>query len=181
MSEKRFDLTVRREDMLEVFEGQTAFRLFSTPNYPRLAVIGIFVFGMFANAFNIWNIDQPGTMFFFCVIGAAYSGFLLYGQYNEVRKSRKGINSWIANTERYKQHWLVINENDFVYHRDNEVHRYDLSKSELTHHNESFFVLKTGSENIVIPAKSFVPGEYSEFAAMVDALIAKVNTSTESA
>jgi len=174
--ETRFDLTVRREDVLALYEDLLEFKLFSKVNYARIVYALMFFAGAMVNLFNFWNLENNMLWFALALGGCVWYSFDIYKDYATFKESKQKIYKWIDVFSRFKEHWLMVNENDFTYHRDTEIYRYDLTRIERKHHDERFFQLFIQKgERLTIPSKAFAPGKYDEFIVMLDGLIAKAN------
>jgi hypothetical protein len=176
MNETRFDLTVRREDVIDLYKDQLEFKLFSKSNAHHVVYALMFLAGAVVNLFNLWNFENHLLWFALALGGCAWYSFNIYKDYAASKKMKTKIHAWVDEFSRFKEHWLMVNENDFTYHRDNEIYRYDLTRIEQKHHDKRFFqlIIQKG-ERLTIPSKAFAPGKYDEFIVMIDELITKAN------
>lgn len=177
----RYNLTVRREDILELYENQFEFRLFSKENYGSLTYAGLFAIGLIGASFNLFEYGNNRLLpIIACTIGIGYNLVTVYNKSRAPKKTKINVEKWIDNFVQYKDHSIVIGENSFTYFRDTQIHRYDLSKIEKKYSDTDHFTLSMiGGGKIILPAKSFERGKYEEFVACVDDMIRVLNTDAE--
>lgn len=110
------------------------------------------------------------------MIGTGYNATKLFNDYNKTLTTKEIVNKWIDDVSQYKYHSIVMDDDAFIYHRDSQIFRYDLSKISQKVNNDKLFSLKlTDGLDIIIPAGSFDDNRFQEFIAEVDDIIRRIS------
>lgn len=170
-----YDLTLRRENLLELYENQFHFDWKSAESRKRILYSLFFLAGLILTVLNLFSYDDRSWPFIVCSIGAGYNFIMLYNEFHKTREIKKNVNEWIDAVSVYKKHWILMGENSFTYYRDHEMHRYDLGKIHEKYSDDIFFKLTTvDGDRIIIPSKSFDEGMYTEFIKDVNVIALKL-------
>ena len=175
MNEQEFELTYRIQDFLELYRDSFRFKLLSRGNYSGIAFVIFFlvmavvcIVGVkFSSAYYI------GVVLFLTGSGHQIIEFLKL--YWEANKKRKEITNWLEDLKKYKSHHITLNDKMLKYVRDGELFLYDLDKVKAAFHRSDYFYVDIeNGGNIVLPAKSFEPGEYLKFTNAIDEIIGRI-------
>ncbi len=180
MEELRYKLTVRREDILELYADQFEFRLFTKENSATLIYIGFFVTGLIFSIFNVFAYSDPKLPVIICSIAVAYNAMQLIRKYHTVRTNEQKINKWVDTFIHFKSHELVLSADGITYYRDRDIFFYDLTKIQRKQFDGSHFTLElTDGLDLLLPAKSFEDDKYGEFVDQVDVIIIRLRNRNE--
>ena len=171
MSDRVFHLRFSKDDLLDLYRQDLNYKLFSAENYYRLAMGALFIALAIASAVGIQYNKEYYFLVLVCIFGAGYQAVELGRSYWDKRVKNRGTLEWVEAVGKYKDHSLVMSENSFTYHRDNEIYVYEARKVKRKYHTDTHFYFSDRDDNnLLVPAKAFAAGEYQEFIALVDAM-----------
>jgi hypothetical protein len=167
MSDQQFELHFRAEDIRHLYQERLTYKVFVPANNTKLAFIALFF-----------------VMAVLGYLGSSYFSFLLYlcafgymcievsKSYLEHKRTTKDLNEWIESLRGYKTHRLILGDKFFRYHRDNEVYTYEMDKVKTYRATKDYFFFQSLDDTrIVLPAKSFAPGEFDAFVKAVAVMV----------
>jgi hypothetical protein len=169
MTTQEFKLTLRSEDLMDIYRNDFHFKVFSVQNYRNLSFIGLLALliplAMFGTRYD------KGCYFLVlvCIGGLGYYSINILSAYWKVRQKEKTVKDWIKSIAPYKSHRVSVHEAYLTYYRDSEtfMYRYDQMVS-MYHTSEYFYCKLTDGIDLVLPARSFDVGAYELFTTLVD-------------
>jgi hypothetical protein len=173
MDANEFQLTLRKEDILDIYGNQIHFNLFSEGCRYRMFLFALF---LSAAALCLFFVPSGTNNFFLVAVMFAISGYQgneILKQYLPVKKAKDDVVSWINAIKKYKTHRLVLGDSLITYHRDTELFAYRVDQAKKVYHTDSYFYLALNDGmDLLVPAKSLGSERYKEFTAKIDAMLA---------
>src|SRR6478752_727256 len=119
-----FPLTVRREDLLDIYGEKIEFKLFSREYIGRVIIIIVcLLLGGFALGGSLYDNKYVFYVILFAG-GIGYCTYDLWSAYNTKKKRRATVEEWIREVEKFKTNVLVVNDEAVIYNRDQETYTY---------------------------------------------------------
>ena len=181
MSDKNFTLTVRREDLLEIYGEKITFKLFSREYIGRVIII---IVSLLLGALSLAGALYDNKYVFYVILfagGIGYCTYDLWSAYSTKKKRKASVEEWITESEKFKTNVLSVNEQAVVYTRDQEAYTYPFSTINVQDFEKHVQILTVDTfDSILLPKKAFVSGEFEQFMQLVNEQIKK-NNSTKAA
>jgi hypothetical protein len=169
-TKQNFELTVRKEDLLELYRDQMEFKLFSKEYAGRLFFIAVaFILGSITLIAAFYNSKYLFYALLF-MAGIAYCVNDIQKSYRTKNNKKETIEAWATEVLAFKQHQLFVSEQAITYHRDEEVFTYPFDNTH-THDAPVYFQLLSGDgSELLIPKKAFLDHEYEQFLEAIHAI-----------
>lgn len=171
MITQEFKLTVRPADLLELYRNDFHYKLFSKPNYPNLAFIGLLLvlipLSLVAGTYDAGNYFM--TLILLCGLG--YYTINLLSEYWKIKQRQRTVTDWIRSIEGYQSHRVSVHDGFLKYCRDQETFLYSFREMATMYHtNEHFYCKLNDGMDLVLPEKAFDAGAYRQFTKAVDTM-----------
>lgn len=164
-----FTLTVRREDLLEMYGEKIEFKLFSREYIGRVIII---VVSLLLGGLSLAGALYDNKYVFYVILflgGIGYCTYDLWSAYSTKKKRKTSVSAWITEAEQFKTNVLSVNEQAVVYTRDQEVYTYPFSSINVQDFEKHVQILTVDTfDSILLPKKAFVNGEFEQFMQLVN-------------
>ncbi|MBC7485339.1 MAG: hypothetical protein H7282_01105 [Cytophagaceae bacterium] len=163
ITENKFELTVRKEDLLELYKDQTAFKLFSKAYAGRIFFIAVaLLLGGITLAASFYNSKYVFYALLF-MAGIVYCVYDIQKNYRTIQDKKKFVEAWANEVLKFKKHELAINDFALVYTRDEEFFNYAFESIHMHDAATYFQILVNNGAELLIPKKAFAGDEYKSF------------------
>ncbi len=174
MTTTHFPLTIRREDVLEIYRVHFQFSLWD-PHVLRLVLAALIAAG--AAAFAYWKMSE-NTDFAILVFfsGIAFLGISthLVVTFAEKRKAKHRMNRWIDSFIHFKDHQLIVEDTRILYQSEKGLMVFLFSDMVDLHVGDGYHSIScTGEHQISIPLKAFAAGDADRFGELAQAKFAR--------
>lgn len=158
-----FELTVRKEDLTNLYSDQTDFKLFSKEYAGRLFFIAVaLILGGITFAASFYSSKYVFYALLFAA-GIAYCVYEIWKSYTTKMKKKASVEAWAEEVLRFKKHTLSIHETAIVYQRDQEVFTYAFDGIHIHHAPHYLQVLASDGNELLIPKNAFTEEQYERF------------------
>jgi hypothetical protein len=159
-----FPLTIRRADVLELYEHQFRFSLLDPPIVSKLLYATLCA----VTAYLAFSWLKTNGDFFILLYGSliGFGAFLIQilEAYRAARKKKAEINTWIDTFIHFKAHEVVVEAERIVYRNECQVFAYPFNTmSGCSRHGSGFHLQMLGQENLSIPVRAFELGDSDRF------------------
>ncbi|MDB5256877.1 MAG: hypothetical protein JWM14_1572 [Chitinophagaceae bacterium] len=158
-----FELTVRKEDLLELYKDQTEFKLFSKAYAGRLFFI---VVALLLGGITLVASFYSSKYVFYALLfmgGIVYCVYHIWKSYSTKQEKKQSVEAWADEVLKFKKHELTVNDVAVVYRRDDEFFTYTFDTIH-THDATTYFqILVNDGSELLIPQKAFAANEYDAF------------------
>jgi len=163
VTENKFELTVRKEDLLELYKDQTEFKLFSKAYAGRIFFIAV---ALLLGGITLVASFYSSKYVFYALLfmaGIVYCVYDIRKSYFAIQNKKQSVEAWADEVLKFKKHELAINDFALVYTRDAEFFNYAFESIHM-HDAATYFqiLVKDGAE-LLIPKKAFAGTEYETF------------------
>lgn len=163
ITENKFELTVRKEDLLELYKDQTAFNLFSKAYAGRIFFIAVaLILGGITLVASFYNSKYTFYALLF-MVGIGYCVYDILKSYRTIQAKKQSVEAWADEVLKFKKHELTINDFALVYTRDEEFFNYAFENIHLHDAATYFQILVNDGAELLIPKKAFAGNEYESF------------------
>jgi hypothetical protein len=163
-----FTLTVRKEDLLDMYGQQIEFKLFSREYVGRvIATIVCLLLGGITLGGSLYDSQY---VFYFIVFagGLGYCVYDLCSAYLAKNKKRASVEEWITEAEQFQTNILSINEQAVVYTRDQEIYTYPFATINVQEFEKHIQILTIDTfDSILLPKKAFADDEFHAFMQLI--------------
>ena len=162
-TKKTFELTVRKEDLLDLYKDQIEFKLFSKAYAGRLFFIAVaLLLGGITLVASFYSSEYVFYAMLF-MAGVMYCVYDIWKSYNTKQKKKQSVEAWADGVLAFKKHELAINDFALVYTRDEEFFNYAYEDIHLHDAPTYFQILVNNGTELLIPKKAFASDEYLIF------------------
>lgn len=169
-----FKLTVRREDLLDVYGKEIEFKLFSRDYMGRVAAT---IVCLLLGGITLGGSFYDTKYVFYAIVfagGIGYCIYDLYSIYAAKKKKRASAEIWITEVEQFKTNDIRVTEQAVVYTRDQEVYTYPFSTINLQEFEKHIQILTIDTfDSILLPKKAFAEEEFQTFLHLIKERIQK--------
>jgi hypothetical protein len=169
-----FKLTVRREDLLDVYGQEIVFKLFSQEYIGRVAAT---IICLLLGGVTLGGALYDSKYVFYVILfsgGIGYCVYDLIAAYKAKKKKRASAEKWIAEVEQFKTNALDVTEQAVVYTRDQEVYTYPFVTINVQEFEKHIQILTIDTfDSILLPKKSFADGDFQVFMQLIHEQIKK--------
>lgn len=169
MKENQFILTLRLEDLREIYRDKLKYQFFSKDNFPSLLMAFFF---LILSIISISKTISNDAFFFLSlcfIFGLGHQIIQLLKHYWQFKKGTAEIEKWVDNLKGYNSHVIQFDDSSFKYFRDKDIFVYDIKSVKRTYRtNDHFYFMLTDNNDIILPKKSFQPGDFEKFISCFD-------------
>jgi hypothetical protein len=163
-----FALTVRKEDLLDLYKDQIDFKLFSKEYAGRIFFIAVAsILGLITVISSFYDSQYIYYSLIF-IAGIIYCVYDIRKSYNSKMAKKQSVEVWADEVLKFKKHELTVNNFAVTYRRDEELFTYAFD-SIHTHDASSYFqILVNDGSELLIPAKAFAENDYERFVSLIN-------------
>jgi hypothetical protein len=158
-----FELSVSKQDLLDLYKDQTEFKLFSKEYAGRIFFTT--VASLLALIVIIASFYEIKYLFYslLFIAGIVYCVYDIWKSYKTKQAKKQSVESWADEVMKFKTHQLALNDFALVYRRDDEFFTYAFDNI-YTHDALAYFqVLANDGSELLIPSKAFTAEDYTIF------------------
>lgn len=169
MTNDEFILTLKLDDLREIYRDKLNYQFISKDNFPAIILTAFFL------VLSIISISKTisNDAFFFLslcfIFGLGYQITQILKHYWQFKKGTEEIEKWLDSLKKYNSHSIQFGDSFFKYLRDKEIFVYDINSVKKTYRTaDHFYFMTTDNIDIILPKKSFQAGEFERFLSCFD-------------
>jgi len=159
MSVQSFKLTLRPDDLLELYPESKGFVTFWRRRRAHIMVAILMIGGIVVNLVS----RRADSYSLALILATALLIVPLMRALAIFIRNRKAILLWVEDSRKYKQHSVELSDTGFTYLRDDERFETAFSIVMEVIQTSDYVYIQHGRDNIIFPSKAFDPGEYERF------------------